>query len=144
MASLQLKSYFESKKLKLEIPEVITNEIENISANKIQKAYRKHLGFIKICENIQNIPVTKKTLHKAIVYGLHLDHKKKYGQIDDFQSLYELRYIFNKLIRNFLNKSPNNSTLGLPETKLKEILKILNKEQLLIIGYGLDKARIPR
>ena len=48
VSTLQLKAYIKSKKLKLEIPEIIVEEIEYISANKIQKAYRKHLGFIKI------------------------------------------------------------------------------------------------
>ena len=99
VSTLQLKAYIKSKKLKLEIPEIIRNEIECVAANKIQKVYRKHFGFIKICENLQNIPLTKKTLHKAIIYGLHLDHKKRYTQIDGFQGLYELRYIFIKLIR---------------------------------------------
>ena len=142
--SLQLNAYIKCKKLKLKVPQIIVEQIESISAIKIQKAYRKHLGFIKICENIQNIPVTKKTLHKAICYGLHLDRKKRYIQLNGFQGLYELRYIFIKLIRNFLNKSPDNLNIGLSENQLKDILKIFNKDQLLVIGYGLDSNRMPR
>ena len=142
ISSLQLKTYIKCKKLKLNTPEVIRNEIEYAAACKIQKAYKKHLNFIKICENIQNIPVTKKTLRKMIFYGLHLDNKKNYKKIDYFQGLFELRYIFTKLLKNFLSERPCNSTLGITENQLKEILKILNKDQLLTIGYGLDKYRI--
>ena len=143
-SSLQLNAYIKCKKLKLKVPEIIVEQIEGVSATKIQKAYRKHLGFINICENIQNIPLTKKTLYKAIWYGLHLDNEKRFSKINDFQGLYELRLILNKLVINFIKKSPSNLNLGLSENQLKDILKIFNKDQLLVIGYGLDSNRMSR
>ena len=96
-----------------------------------------------MCKNIQNIDVTKKVLVSIILYGLSVNSKGISRRLNKFQRMYELRYIFHKLILDFL-KNPCNNHLGITNKQLSQILNILTKEQLLKIGYGLDKNRLNR
>ena len=137
--SLQQKAYTHiSKKQKLLIPDCIQLEIKNKAATKIQKWYRNHLRFLNLCKSL-NKNFTKKFLVDCIFYGLHLDAQYRYHLLGPFNYAHELRYSIHKISQHILFN--NKPKLNITPDQIKKILTILTKDQLLYLGFGLDKKR---
>ena len=136
--SLQQKAYIQIKKKYL-IPDCIKLEITNQAASKIQKRYRTHLRFLDLCKNLDK-NFTKGFLVRSLFYGLHLDNEYKYHQLGPYNYAFELRDMIHKISKHILfNNTPE---LNITTDQVKKILTILTKDQLLFIGFGLDKRRL--
>jgi len=138
--SLQQKAYQRvPKHQKCEIPQIIKNEIQLLAAIKIQKWYRQHLYFMTWCKYLYfNCPISKKLLVECVFYGLHVDAKFVPRLFRSYQYAHELRHVMHKLSQIILYY-PQFQITGL---QVKQILKCLTKDQLHLIGFGLDKTRI--
>jgi len=134
--SLQQKAYLKAPKGN--IPEIIKNEIEILAAVKIQRWYRNHLYFMTWCKYLDcNPPISKKLLVECVFYGLHVDANLIPRRFGPYQYAHEFRHMLHKLSQIILY-SPR---VAITETQAKQILKCLTKEQLLLLGFGLDDDR---